>query len=85
MTTARQRYKQEYTKLVEERRCLAFKGMGFISAVVQMNKNDITGGTFQRMQSLAQEFDKLTEEIAHIESLLDLIDYDDSNDDSDWQ
>ena len=58
--------------------------MGFLSAIVQMNNIEISGTTFEKMRELVNEYNKLNEEILHTESLLDLIDYDDSEDDSEW-
>lgn len=84
MSSARSRYRQEYTRLVEERKTLAYRSMGFLSAIVQMNNIEISGTTFEKMRELVNEYNKLNEEILHTESLLDLIDYDDSEDDSEW-
>lgn len=84
VTSARTRYRQEYSRLINERKTLAFQAMGFISAVVQMNKSDISGSTYDRMRSLVLAYDKINEEISHIESLLELIDYNDSEDDGTW-
>lgn len=82
MSTApspRQKYKQEYTRLIDYRKTLAFKAMGTLSAIVAMKAETIQGVTFSTIKNLVQDFDKTTQEIQHIELLLDLMDHDDSS------
>ena len=83
MPTARQRYQQEYNRLVEERKTAAYQAMGFVSAVVKMNTTELAGVTFQSMKELVKKYDDINEELRHIETLLDLIDYNESEDDGD--
>lgn len=76
----RQKYKQEYSRLVDFRKTLAFKAMGTLSAIVSMNMTKVEGITFSKMKELVLQYDKVNEEIKHIELLLDLMDHADSSD-----
>lgn len=77
--TPRQKYKQEYTKLIEHRKTLAFRSMGILSAIVAMGTEKIEGTTFLNIKNLVLDYNKTTEELQHIELLLDLMDHDDSS------
>jgi hypothetical protein len=76
----RQKYRDEYSKLVEHRKTLAFKAMGTLSALVAMDMTSIEGVTFAKMRQLVNDYDKATEEMQHIWVLLELMDHADSSD-----
>lgn len=76
----RQKYRDEYSKLVDHRKTLAFKAMGTLSALVAMDMTSIEGVTFTKMKQLVHDYDKTTEEIQHIWVLLELMDHADSSD-----
>ena len=84
MTSPRQKYRAEYKTLLELQRTIAFRSAGFISAIASMNTPQLGPATLEEIKKLANEYDKVTEEIKHIQSLLDLMDNDEATDPEIW-
>ena len=84
MTSPRQKYRAEYKTLLELQRTIAFRSAGFVSAIAAMNTPQLGPATLQEIKKLANEYDKVTEEIKHIQSLLDLMDNDEATDPEIW-
>ena len=84
MTSPRKKYKAEYDTLLELQRTSAFKSAGFVCAIATMNTTQLGPATLQEVKKLANEYEKVAEEIKHIQSLLDLMDNDESTDPEIW-
>ena len=84
MTSPRQKYRAEYKTLLELQRTIAFRSAGFVSAIAAMNSTTLGPATLQEIKKLADEYEKVTEEIKHIQSLLDLMDNDEATDPEIW-
>ncbi len=84
MTSPRQKYRAEYKTLLELQRTIAFRSAGFISAIAAMNSTELGPATLQEIKKLADEYEKVSEEIKHIQSLLDLMDNDEATDPEIW-
>ena len=84
MTSPRQKYRAEYKTLLELQRTIAFRSAGFVSAIAAMNSTELGPATLQEIKKLADEYEKVSEEIKHIQSLLDLMDNDEATDPEIW-
>ena len=84
MTSPRQKYRAEYKTLLELQRTIAFRSAGFVSAIAAMNSTELGPATLQEIKKLADEYEKVSEEIKHLQSLLDLMDNDEATDPEIW-
>ena len=80
----RERYTQEYDELIIRRKTWAFKAMGYLQSLVHMDQRHFGESTKIRIKSIVMEYNKVSEELDHIGSLLDLIDHNESSDFGEW-
>lgn len=84
MVSPRQKYKAEYQSLIEQQRTIAFKSAGFVCAMASINATQLGPQSFAQMKKLAEAYEKVAEEIKHIQTLLDLMDHNDGTDHGEW-
>jgi len=84
MTSPRQKYQAEYRTLIELQRTIAFRCAGFVCAMSSMNAKELGSSSFKQLKTLASDYEKVTEEIKHIQTLLDLMDNDEATDPEVW-
>ena len=84
MTSNRQKYKAEYNSLLELQRTIAYRSVGFVCAMASINQSQLGPNAFKQMCTIANDFEKVSEEIKHLETLLDLIDNNDGTDHGEW-
>lgn len=84
MASPRQKYKAEYQSLIEQQRTIAFRSAGFVCAMSSINATQLGDQSFAQMKALAEEYEKVSEQIKHIQTLLDLMDHNDGTDHGEW-
>jgi len=75
---ARENYLVQMRKLCEQRTTVAHRGIGTLSAIVQMNGEredyQITPGVMELIEELVHDYNNFSEQIKHTDLLIDLVD-----------